>query len=917
MESYKEAKKNVIRENVELRSILAGNDIPHNIRDLQQKAKKQWQKWFSCFVETRASKAMFQRIKEEQCLIISGPFGCGKSSSAFHTALKLEETFGFDFMIISNPNDLLTYASKDKKQIFLIDDAFGKYNVSKDGTHWWSAKGESVHQLVTRNTNLRILMTSRLNIYRSLYIPQLKHRFGLFNLISKEVALSYEERQMVGRCYLQEDIIDKLKSEEVVMSYSFFPMLCGTFNISSKENDVEYFTNPVQFIKTEIANFKHSSPDLFYLALAVLVLFDNNVRKDIFINNNHIYDNMLTSLSNEIGYKKYLSKHLLNLSFIALTDSYVLDQDTHFACLDSILFNALAFCIGPRIIQDTYFERNLLDMKTALHNIFIGSQHLEAHFRKSFIKYMKQHLKKEDLKKGSDSTTVLHLVSAEGYADYVEYFLELDKHMVKVLDNTGQTALHKTCIKGHTHVATLLLENGAYIDQSDNDMNTALDIACECGENELVKLLLSRGASIRQKTTDFRSPFHVACAKGNFKVAEILLKHKAEVNQCDYKGYTPLHLACNKGSIEIITMLVTHKANIDMPDSKGETPLLFACSKGHLEVAEILLFNKANVNRFNFLQNTPISIACEKEHIQIIRLLLRYKADVNCKNIALLTPLHVACRKENMDIIVLLIKHSALVNEPDSNFQTPLFIACSKGYHIVMGKIIRNKCTTSNANQNGETHLRVDDNESNEEIVKVLLNAGANVNQCDTNGITPLHLACKAEREDIVKLLINADAVVNRGDRNGTTPLDMARKGGLNHINEILSVLVNSSINVNKSDKNSSPPLHMACKEGREANVKTLLNAGAYVNEVDMDGMTPLHMACIEGNEAIVKMLLNSNGLVKMIDKYGMTPLDVAGQHGHNDIAAMLLNTGANKKGMIAADVNVGVDIDTIDHFKL
>lgn len=132
-----------------------------------------------------------------------------------------------------------------QKQIFLIDDAFGKYNVSKYDTHWWSGHGESVHQLVTRNANLRLLITSRLNIYLSLDLLQLKDKFCLLNLTSKEVALPYEERQMIGRCYLQENIIDNL-SEDVVMSYSFFSMLCGIFNIYSNENIVDYFTNPVE-----------------------------------------------------------------------------------------------------------------------------------------------------------------------------------------------------------------------------------------------------------------------------------------------------------------------------------------------------------------------------------------------------------------------------------------------------------------------------------------------------------------------------------------------------------------------------------------------------------------------------------------------------------------------------------------------
>lgn len=61
------------------------------ISDLQKDAKTKWQQQFSRFVETRASEAILERIQKQQCFIISGPFGCGKSSIAFHTALKLEK----------------------------------------------------------------------------------------------------------------------------------------------------------------------------------------------------------------------------------------------------------------------------------------------------------------------------------------------------------------------------------------------------------------------------------------------------------------------------------------------------------------------------------------------------------------------------------------------------------------------------------------------------------------------------------------------------------------------------------------------------------------------------------------------------------------------------------------------------------
>lgn len=407
---------------------------------------------------TRAYKTIIERIKEEQCLIISGPFGCGKSSLSFHIALQLEETLGYDFMIISDPDDLLKYVSEDKKQVFLIDDVFGKFFVSKDDMFWWKRQSEFIQYLMTRNRNLRLLMTSRLHIYH-LAKNELKVKFCSFNLISKDLSLTVDDRKELGKCYLPDDI--KL-SEEVMLLYEFFPALCSNFYDCKNENSIQYFTCPVEYIKTDIENISKAS-DLSYLALAVLIICDNNVNKDMFNQDNNKYDEMLKFVSKELDFDKKSLKQLLYKYFIALTDSYVLDKGSSFECLHMNLFNTLSYCIGPSIIlsilrygttsfitdrmqletsseyypnlkilipkssQEVYFERMLLDLKAGFHYIFNSNQHKSPQCRKLYMQYMTKHLQKRDLKTGTDGTTVLHVVSAEGYEDYLDFFLKINK----------------------------------------------------------------------------------------------------------------------------------------------------------------------------------------------------------------------------------------------------------------------------------------------------------------------------------------------------------------------------------------------------------------------------------------------------------------------------------------------------------
>ena len=106
--------------------------------DLQKNEKKSWVKKLEHFVETKASTKVLETIKKEQCIMITGPFGSGKSMTAFNVALQLEDADGFDVVIVSDLDDIIKYATAKKKQLFVIDDMFGKYSLNDHNTGWWS-----------------------------------------------------------------------------------------------------------------------------------------------------------------------------------------------------------------------------------------------------------------------------------------------------------------------------------------------------------------------------------------------------------------------------------------------------------------------------------------------------------------------------------------------------------------------------------------------------------------------------------------------------------------------------------------------------------------------------------------------------------------------------------------------------------
>ncbi|XP_076117419.1 uncharacterized protein LOC143085121 [Mytilus galloprovincialis] len=696
-------------------------------------------------------------------------------------------------------------------------------------------------------------MTSRLHIFLSVNLQ--KPTFCHLNLTSNDLVLSLEERKRIGRCYLHDDIIDGI-GQEVIMSTSFFPALCSSVRAENKEHIIEYFKLPVEYISSETINMRKYG-DVFFFALTILLIFDNKVKKDLFNEGSHQYDEMLQFLSKEIGFDTQPLKSLLFSRFIALKKSYVLENTEYFECLHINLFNALVLSIGPCImrtliiygessflnkrtcpetsngtypklkivipkeLQDMHFERMLSDVILGKYDLFEGDQHSSVEFRKSFIAHLKKYLNKGDLKKGSHGTKVLHVVSAKGFSDYVEFFLGLKNTLGHLKDNDGQTALHKACMHGNTHVANILLDNGASIDLTDNNNETALYIACKNNKSVTVEYLLSRGATINARTGDLKFPLHVACLNGNTEIAKCLIENKAKVNVKDSNKNTPLHLACANGRAKVVNLLARYKLDINLVDFESKTAMYIAAEQGNTNIVRCLIGLSPDLNITTDKGRVALHCASEYGFEEIAKLLIEHeKANINIADMNGVTPLYVACEKGQLKIVKLLLDNNAIVDIPNALKSTPLFIACENG---------------------------------NTEIVRLLLQRQADANFKNSDQMTPLHKACGSNQTDIVSLLINYGASVNKPDKDLQTPLIIScLKGNYKVVDALLKV----GASVNYANITGLTPLHEACMREQKEIVQLLLDYDADIQKEATNGLTPLAMACKSGNKCIEDALL-------------------------------------------------------------
>ncbi|CAC5392911.1 unnamed protein product [Mytilus coruscus] len=808
-----------------------------------------WRKRQANFEVTHASTKVLNTVKTHGFVILSGPPGSGKSALAYNTAFMLEKNEEFKILPVSSPDEIRKYLLPETKQVFIIDDPVGKYTVDDISIQRWKNEENFLKKTFISCSNSKLILTCRSYIYKCGFCRKLQVLPIQCDMLSDNLKLSVDERSRIGNRYNIPELNDV-----TLKMYDFFPLLCA--NYSEHEDTVMFFVNPYRVLTKEMINIKEKS-DIAFLAIALLVVLDNSIERDMLSLENHTIKELLNYLCNECGFKFFPSTTSLLSALSDLIGTYVKEDDNIFSCINDSLFKTLSFIVGNDIIycilkygsskflanrlqlasiqqehdestitvkheqEELYFKRLLSDIRKGYHSdVLSGIQMKHLRFRTSMIKYIKR-LKANDLKRNGDNYTPLHVVSEHGYDDLANELIKLNKEHILYKDKLKRSPLFIACLGGHCKVArTLLVHNKDAIHITNNSDLAPLDAASSNGHYSTVEVLLEYKADVKRKDKKTKkTALYRACENGHYNVVCLLLRHNSDVYNTDTNGLKAVHIACSKGHSKIVDRLLKYKGMINERDAYDRTPLFIACEENHQNIVDTLLQNKANVNQTNKENMTPLHKACENRNEKIVGRLLDKYAKVNVQSVDGLSPLYISCLKGENRIVEILLDKKAEVNIATNQGWTPLLISCS------------------------EDHL---------EICEVLQRSGANINKADKFEFTPLHIACREKHKRIVRFLIECNANVNAVNRQKESPLYISC---INESSEIVELLLRKDADVKLCEEKGNSPLHAACLKGNKQIVQLLLDNQADKNKRNNAGKTPFDVVQGIERDKIVEML--------------------------------------------------------------
>lgn len=142
-----------------------------------------------------------------------------------------------------------------------------------------------------------------------------------------------------------------------------------------------------------------------------------------------------------------------------------------------------------------------------------------------------------------------------GHTEAVQKMLEDIPDLLNANDNRGSTPLILAAYYDQQDIVSLLLNQGAKIDDKDASGNSALMGACFKGYTEVVKQLIAKGANINERNAMGATSLIYAATFNRLEIAKVLLHHGADATVKDGRGNTAIDHAKLQGAPELIDLL--------------------------------------------------------------------------------------------------------------------------------------------------------------------------------------------------------------------------------------------------------------------------------------------------------------------------------------------------------------------------
>ncbi|XP_063426863.1 uncharacterized protein LOC134710434 [Mytilus trossulus] len=830
-------------------------NLPKNIADANANLVKTWITDDEIFYETKGTRLVYDKVKDCNCILVTSNSGLGKTATIRHIAIKLKME-GFEIVPVESPDDIIKYKT-NKKQVFLIDDVLGKYDLSPTLLGKWERIDEKLQSCLKKKLgSSKLLCTERLQITLS---KRFKNASTILNSVVIHLdhgsnGLSKREKRNILKKHLRKSNLEISREEIDIMCKNkyAFPLLCKLVSNSNERfrKRIAFFRQPLSLLSEELDKISYENKKL-YCILVICMLFNGSLSNNIFDIYSHEFDEKINRIMQTCGLRRHMFKKELEDSAWSAVGSYFTKDSQSFRFIHDALEETVGchfYTFDPKVILsecDISFITDRIRVRSNESSPEIVDENIvlimEDELNENYLEPLFNRLC-DELSNGRFSSLLMSDLLKN--RNFVRLF-------GTTFDNKHSTMKSKL---------TFLLRNSSEGKQRSQYLNNKFFHILLNGEFKDKTDAISRvkWATYGRRTLIYwtvsvgRLEFFLYAWNKMTKLERKWILGRDFINQYLVKSLFPL--AVLGGSLDIVKELIRSGADVNCFSEFGETPVYIAVKSGRCKMVRLLLENGAQVNlRRWFTMKIPILVASNKK---LTNLILEY--DLNQ------TELHKAVRCDDLESLRSKLGSEDVDSKTKSGWTVLHYAVLLNNLRAV--QVLFHEELTQNDNSCFDF----------EQVHQV------KVSIADNNGLTAVHLAVINNNIDILSVLLRNKAEVKIRDDFDRTPLhyissESTTKVLLTHSSWRQCSLENNRFPENGRQYNKTPILAFRTTCFNIA-IHTALRdvCRDFVNMPDKEGNTPLHSLIKrrilkEESHRCIETLLENGANPYLCNDYGVS----------------------------------------------
>ena len=769
---------------------------------------------------------------------------------------------GKEPLLIESPEDIRSVVTQRDNMAILVEDAFGKFELSTRLRRQWVHDCNEIYHCVGPDT-VDLVNCIVINVRKDIFdlAKSDLREFTMFResgiLDLDSIVLSQDEKINIVQCYTStlsdDDMTTILTSSSNAIG---FPQCCVLFSEMQNEADPDLvsriFEKEMLPLYQELVRLRMRSP-LKYIILC-MVFLNGKCNEKFLKRENKICDSLLNRyfLKEEVF---AITDNDLQKAAISCCPFYLRKGEDTFTFTHDSTYDSLALAFWQ---EESDTQKFIIANCTAefLTRVSLPTQKGIFCIRPTFVDDFTKRFKRE-ITSGSDDYE--RLCESIALKDH-EFFTDLFSDASVLCARNCNTELF-LC---HTirNVYDTIIPDSVLSILDSLDRKEMLSHACEYNDYRLVNALLAREVEVDNEVV-------VSAIKGGN--GSIFKKVISKVNK--FQGSTKskqrpqlntniLQEICLSGEIAALNIYIEQNENITENIIAEENDLLFYGILGH----------SINIVKF-----------CCRRGVDITKRFGKFQE----------TALHTACAEGCIDIVKFLCNRSTdLIHSRDSEEYTPLFQTVIGGQRSIFQYLVTNGADVAAIGKNGHTILHLACWKAKENMTcHITTRYPRLLSIYSKGGFSALHYAAMSGSVRIFEH-IHDHFDIDIANNEGCNVLHAACKETNNFL--MVKYLTDNYSTLLRADFQNRTPLHYVAMGGSVDVFEYLIQLGVLVNDISTQGHTVLHTAVMETkNEEMIRHLTNTyRHLIPQLTIDGESALHLSVRSGSMEVIDHLISVG-------------------------